>query len=383
MFENQFFSGGLMLAFLGGAIVAIKQFAQLVWAWFERRYTTLILFNNHDLTYDWAEAWVHENIEKMNTGHRRVTVNTQGSSDKTSYRTLPRPGMYTLRHLNKRIVVYYQRWRTDSIFGGSAYHETFWIGYWGKDQTIYKAIIEEGRSIHEKQFPDMVCVYSNEYNSWVLHSARSKRSLDTIEFSGNNKQLLLDDLNKFMESRQKYSQLGIQWKRGYLLHGPPGNGKSSTIMAIASHYGLPLYTLHLSSLQSDQALMTLISKVPDNSIISIEDADVNFEGRKSKNKNISFSTFLNVFDGAMSRDGQLIFVTTNKIDTLDEALIRPGRMDMTIEFGNANKEQVLAMAKRFSNGCALEYNESLEGESMATIQEYYLSGKGQELNKEI
>ena len=372
MFENEFFEGGLLLALLAYIGALLRNVPKIIWQWIERNYTTLIIFDNHDPVYSWAEAWLHEHLSKMSTGHRRITKNNMNDSGADSYRILPRPGYYTMRHYGRRLMIYYWRQRLDSVFGDAAYSESIFIWYWGKNETVFKKIVEEGRNLASIQHPGKVIVYVSNWDHWDIHSVRNKRSWETISFAGNTGKDLLDDLKTYLNSKEEYDRLGVQWKRGYLLHGAPGNGKSSTIFALASRLDLPLYVLHLSGMQGDQQMMTLISKVPGNSILAIEDIDSIFNGRKSLNKKISFSTFLNLFDGVISKDGQIVFITTNKYETLDEALIRPGRIDKTVEFGPADSGQVAAMAKRFSNGSPIPVETSLEGGSMAKVQEHYM-----------
>ena len=372
MFENEFLEGGLLLGLLAYVGALLRNVPKIIWHWVERNYTTLIIFDNHDPVYSWAEAWLHEHLSKMSTGHRRITRNNLNDSGVDSYRILPRPGYYTMHHYGRRLMIYYWRRRLESVFSGEAYSESIFIWYWGKNETVFKKIIEEGRNLASIQHPGKVVVYVDRYDHWDIHSVRNKRPWETISFAGDTGKDLLNDLKIYLNSKEEYERLGIQWKRGYLLHDAPGNGKSSTIFALASYLELPLYVLHLSSMSGDQQMMGLISNVPGNSILAIEDIDSAFDGRESSNDKISFSTFLNLFDGVISKDGQIVFITTNKYESLDKALIRPGRIDKIVEFGPADSDQIAHMAERFSNGSVVQAETSLEGESMAKVQEHYL-----------
>jgi mitochondrial chaperone BCS1 len=76
---------------------------------------------------------------------------------------------------------------------------------------------------------------------------------------------------------QWYADRGIPFRRGYLLHGVPGSGKSSLIHAIAGELMLDIYTLSLSSSWiSDSTLTTLMSRVPARCIVLLEDLDAAF-----------------------------------------------------------------------------------------------------------
>lgn len=75
-------------------------------------------------------------------------------------------------------------------------------------------------------------------------------------------------------------QLGVPWRRGYLLHGPPGSGKTSFIQALAGSLGYDIYIINLSLRGlADDKLALLMSQAPSQSIILIEDVDAAFNKR--------------------------------------------------------------------------------------------------------
>ena len=86
---------------------------------------------------------------------------------------------------------------------------------------------------------------------------------------------LLEDAREFLESERWYTERGIPYRRGYLLHGIPGGGKSSLVSAVASELKLPIYILQLSNeLLSDDGLARLFQTMTLNpSIILLEDID--------------------------------------------------------------------------------------------------------------
>ena len=67
---------------------------------------------------------------------------------------------------------------------------------------------------------------------WSTLSKLPKRNMDTIYLSEDDKVKIIDDITKFKKSKKEYTELGIPWKRNYLLEGPPGTGKSSLIFAL-------------------------------------------------------------------------------------------------------------------------------------------------------
>src|SRR5262249_8208533 len=161
--------------------------------------------------------------------------------------------------------------------------------------------------------------------------------------------------------------------------GPPGNGKTSAVKALAGELGLSIYLLMLSDPDmKDTRIQQLLARVPDNNLLLIEDIDCAFLQRKSTNKRgggPTFSGLPNPPDGVASPDGRLIVMTTNHLDRLDPALIRPGRADVKVAFDNATRDQARRLFERFFPGqgsLAARFAERIEDgrHSMAALQDY-------------
>ncbi len=132
--------------------------------------------------------------------------------------------------------------------------------------------------------------------------------------------------------RQMYEQLGVPYRRGVLLHGPPGNGKTSLVRQLG--VALPGITALLLRTGCDleegdlsHAVVRWISQAP--AMLVVEDLDTLFNTGR-----VSLSTFLNLIDGVDGEaDGGLLLIgTTNRPEALDPALNnRPGRFDVVLE----------------------------------------------------
>jgi chaperone BCS1 len=151
-----------------------------------------------------------------------------------------------------------------------------------------------------------------------------------------------------------------------MFYGPPGTGKSSLCFAAAGSLHLKIYLISLNSKTlTEDGLASLFQSLPRRCIVLLEDVDAagmtNKRGEnavsdaptqqatatssakpgddKPKNDNnktpqgISLSALLNIIDGVASSEGRILVMTTNHIEQLDPALLRPGRVDMTIAFG--------------------------------------------------
>ncbi|EEF40802.1 Mitochondrial chaperone BCS1, putative [Ricinus communis] len=181
--------------------------------------------------------------------------------------------------------------------------------------------------------------------SWKAVEFHHPASFDTLALDPKLKKAIIDDLDRFMALKDFYKRVGKAWKRGYLLHGPPGTGKSSLIAAMANYLNFDVYDLELGNVGSDGELRKLLLNTTNRSILIIEDIGCNSEVHdRSKitdqkdsssdkyNKTFTLSTLLNCIDGLWSSCGEvrIVVFTTNHKEVLDPALLRPGRMDMHI-----------------------------------------------------
>ncbi|KAI0154584.1 P-loop containing nucleoside triphosphate hydrolase protein [Xylariaceae sp. FL1272] len=161
---------------------------------------------------------------------------------------------------------------------------------------------------------------------------------------------LVKDMEMYLsKQRQKYYKTrDIPYRRGYLFYGPPGTGKSSLCTALASHFNLDLVIINLPGIPSDGVLRTFFNMVPERCVVIIEDIDaVGLTNRDAKGKGktggsddqpkCTLSGLLNVLDGAGSQEGRIVIMTTNHIEALDPALVRPGRVDKKVYLGKLKK----------------------------------------------
>uniref|UniRef100_J3MJ63 AAA+ ATPase domain-containing protein n=1 Tax=Oryza brachyantha TaxID=4533 RepID=J3MJ63_ORYBR len=208
------------------------------------------------------------------------------------------------------------------------------------------------------------------------------KTFETLAMDPAKKKEIMDDLDAFRNGKDYYARVGKAWKRGYLLHGPPGTGKSTMIAAMANYLDYDIYDIELTSVRTNTDLRKLFIETTNKSIIVIEDidcsldltgkrkkkkkkdadedADKNKDGDKKpgppedqdekkgkENSKVTLSGVLNFIDGLWSACGgeRIIVFTTNHVEKLDPALIRRGRMDKHIEMSYCGFEAFKFLAK--------------------------------------
>jgi len=195
-------------------------------------------------------------------------------------------------------------------------------------------------------------IYCNDEGYWEKCLSKRKRRLETIYLPKADKQLIIGDITNFLlpSTADRYESIGRTHKRVYLFEGIPGSGKSSFILALASHFGYDLAVISFTEKVTDGTLTRLLKNLPEKTILVMEDIDVLFTDRKKNDEHknmVTFSGILNNLDGITTQDGFLCFITTNYKNLLDSALLRPGRIDRQLRFDTATKEQIQDMFNRF------------------------------------
>jgi hypothetical protein len=186
----------------------------------------------------------------------------------------------------------------------------------------------------------------------------------------------IQDVRRWCQSREWYSERGIHWRYGLGLVGEPGNGKTSLVLALGYDFGMPIMQFDLSSMSNKDFLENwgqLLHHAP--CIALFEDIESVFHGRKNvageQGGGLTFDCFLNALGGVDIANGILTVITTNKPDALDPALVRPGRIDRLVTIEAPTVEGYRKIATRILCGAPGLIDDLLDtindGESAASF----------------
>jgi hypothetical protein len=246
------------------------------------------------------------------------------------------------------------------------------------------------------------------------HLFKTNRTLENVFHERQEE--LKKRVHFFLNNEDWYNSKGVPHTLGLMLYGPPGTGKSSCIKAVSNICKRHIININIGAIKSQKQLKKLfyderIVVCPDPEIPTrnteliipvskriyvIEDADalldsdvlternnknttmlVNTQqGKKSQlqftneetdeESDIDLATILNIIDGVLETPGRILIISSNHPDRFDKAFIRPGRIDMSIEFKNANRVVIKDMIESF-------YSIIIDEKTIENIKDYKFS----------
>lgn len=188
-------------------------------------------------------------------------------------------------------------------------------------------------------------------SGWNNYDKVHRRDMSTLIFEEEMKNMIINDVNKFIDSEEDYNKYGIPYKRNYLFYGPPGSGKTSLTSVIANLTNRSIYTIAFDPELTDSILQNAINDIlVEKAILLLEDIDCIFQSRNTNMNmtHVSFSALLNILDGVSRKKSLITIITSNHVQKLDPALIRPGRIDVIIEFKKISNEQIKGLFKLYN-----------------------------------
>ncbi|KAJ3126615.1 hypothetical protein HK098_007370 [Nowakowskiella sp. JEL0407] len=272
-------------------------------------------------------------------------------------------------------------------------------------QWMYNWLIRITREYYKNQIfeGDFRGRYEYRDGYWnYMCKLHDSRGIKSVALDYDTEMLLRKDLNSFLASKHFYARIGVPYKRGIMLSGRPGVGKTSLIYAISSSLNRDLFVINLKQMKSDSVLQSALSRLSDNAIVVFEDIDAqsSIVHRRDKKKSssavskaasgvskeiapvieesvalppssatsspganmiaalaaafsetdrakfddsLTLSTLLGCLDGYILPEGTIVIFTTNHPEVLDPALIRPGRIDLHLELGYCTRYQLTSM----------------------------------------
>lgn len=391
-----------LIAVVCAAIFSWKYLNDYFWSLVDSYLMSSVRIRTDDEIYNMIMSWVAR--QKFSQRSRRFIVNTNinsrvwfmwrynrdddededgPDSKKKALQYTPSFGSHFFWYKGHLLLFERHENREQAGFLVVSEREHLSVSCFGRNPAILKELLIEARLEYMKKDEDKTLIYRgaignmNSDPSWQRCMSRSSRPFSTVILSEKTKQELIDDVTDYLNpaTRRWYANRGIPYRRGYLLYGPPGTGKSSLSLALAGYFRMRIYMVSLSSvLANEENLSSLFAELPRRCVVLLEDIDsAGLTHTREENGTtqdgtapatapaapvapgkpgapppqlpgrLSLSGLLNILDGVASQEGRILIMTTNHLEKLDKALIRPGRVDMTVKFGLADTEMTAAI----------------------------------------
>lgn len=358
--DNPYFGAGFGLFGIGAGAAILRRGLQGAVIYFRRNHMITLEVPCRDKSYQWLLQWITIKGARK-TQHLSVETSFEQHDTgliKTKYDFIPSVGTHFFRYKGNWIKVERTREQhTLDLHMGTPW-ETVTLTSLGKNKELYFEILEEARRMALTRNEGKTVMYTAMGPDWrPFGHPRKIRPLGSVVLDKGITEKLVADIRDFLRASQWYGDRGIPYRRGYLLYGPPGCGKSSFITALAGELNFGICVLNLSERGlTDDRLNHLLAVAPQNSIILLEDIDAAFASREDTPRvaaayeglnRLTFSGLLNCLDGVASTEARIVFMTTNHLERLDPALVRPGRVDLKEYIGYCTEHQLEEMFKRF------------------------------------
>ncbi|KAF8512890.1 BCS1 N terminal-domain-containing protein [Gautieria morchelliformis] len=328
-----------------------------------RRMLVTLEIANRDKAFEWFLAWqaqanqsspafrfVRSHELSLETTYQQ---HSNGSSEAV-FSLVAGPGTHWFRYRGAWMQVKREREIKSMSMAVGVPWETITLTALSRDRRLFPVLLAEARHHALKEQQGKLVINTPWGTSWKpFGKPRPKRPLHSVMLQEGVAERITSDVQTFLQRRVWYADRGIPYRRGYLLHGPPGSGKSSFIQALAGSLSYDICLLNLSERGlADDKLNHLLSNAPERSFVLIEDIDAAFNKRVQTTEDgyqssVTFSGFLNALDGVASGEERIIFMTTNHISALDPALIRPGRVDLIELLDDASPAQAKRLFLQF------------------------------------
>lgn len=200
-------------------------------------------------------------------------------------------------------------------------------------------------------------------NVFTIGRSQAKLAKSSVRFSDvagiEEEKNELIEIVDYLKNPGRYAQMGARAPRGIILYGPPGTGKTLLAKAVAGEAGVPFFQVTGSAFEDmlvgvgAKRVRDLFAKAKKAAPCIIFIDEIDSVGSKRGKLDVSnysvaeqtLNQLLAEMDGFTSRTGVVVMAATNRLDVLDDALLRPGRFDRHIQVTLPDVKERLAILK--------------------------------------
>eukprot|EP01066_Platyproteum_vivax_P016157 Platyproteum_vivax@DN7036_c0_g1_i4.p1 len=262
--DNPYFSAGFGLVGVGAIVAALRSTAHGVAVAGRRFLFTSLEVPSKDYSYQWVMQWLVEN-QRTTTYHLGVeTSYSKDSSGRatTSFAFIPSPGTHYTNYKGYYIKIDRTRQEGGMMdFTSGTPWETLTLSTLSLNKSLFLDLLEEAKQKALDAEEGKTIIYHSFGQEWrPFGSPKRIRPFDSVILDGEVAGVLDTDVKEFLGSSSWYIDRGIPYRRGYLLWGPPGCGKSSFVMALAGNLKYNICVMNVADpLLTDDRLNYLLA----------------------------------------------------------------------------------------------------------------------------
>lgn len=250
------------------------------------------------------------------------------------------------------IVLYYMTWKP---YYGARLQVT-------KEPSTVKpslSVVEDDNGTGPNYGQQPIRQMNDQSNNFHVHTQRDKKAFDNVVGMEKAKTELKDAIEMLLYYPDKIKKYDLKPASGLILYGPPGTGKTHLAIAAAAYFGAEFFLVNATSIigqyvgTTEAAVKEVFQKARKKtpSIIFFDEIDAIGQKRDGRSMNrpsdIVLNLLLTELDGFQKREGVFVIAATNRLDTLDDALLRPGRFELKIEVPAPNEDERIELLKFF------------------------------------
>ena len=236
--DNPYFGAGAGLFGVGVATAVGRKAAQVGLILFRRHFMITLEVASKDKSYEWLLQWI--SVYGTKTQHLGVETSfhqSHAGKITTHFEFVPSVGSHFFQYKNHWIRVDRTREKQMVDFNKAMPFETVTLTSFGRNRDIYFEILEEARQMALQKQEGRTVMYTAIGPEWrPFGFPRRKRPITSVVLDKSVSEYIVKDIKEFIENPHWYFDRGIPYRRGYLLYGPPGCGKSSYINALAGRF---------------------------------------------------------------------------------------------------------------------------------------------------
>jgi len=358
---NEFAAGMVIAGVLGTMTYLLRSVPMRMFEFVKRHTTTELALNSTDTSFHLMMKFFE--ISGLSARARSIRINNGAYGDGDMIKGLGYGSQWFWYKGNPLFITVRKEDSTSSNV-----KEFVIIKRLGRSHKLFDELMAD---VKESKDSRMTAYYQYSYGKDHLVD-QPKQTIDNVVLRQDTRDEITNIIDNFVQKEEWYKKHNIPYQLGILLYGPPGTGKTTLIRAIAGYLNKDVVLVTSAENLASAALAV------SDSVIVVDEVDTFGLAKRGESrydsvggspilrmtrmeteektpadsfsedlKKIGLSKVLTSLDGVVSNHGRIVIMCTNHIETLDTAMIRPGRIDAKIEIGFLDKETFGMMLDKF------------------------------------